>query len=148
MTQNDPTEFVPLYQAIAKVKAELGPIIKDKTNPFYQSKYTDINGLLEVVEPLLAKHGLLLLQPIMSDGNYDIVRTSIFHIETGTQIASSKRIASTLTDPQKEGGAITYYRRYTLQSLLGLRAEDDDGNGASGNKKSTPKKKVVISDDF
>jgi hypothetical protein len=33
-----------------------------------------------------------------------------------------------LQDPQKLGSAITYYRRYTLQSLLGLQAEDDDGN--------------------
>ena len=36
-----------------------------------------------------------------------------------------------LQDPQKLGSAITYFRRYTLQSLLGLQAEDDDGNKAS-----------------
>ena len=39
-----------------------------------------------------------------------------------------------ISDPQKLGGAITYYRAYTLQSLLGLQAEDDDGNTASGRK--------------
>ena len=33
-----------------------------------------------------------------------------------------------LTDPQKMGSAITYYRRYSLQSLFLLQAEDDDGN--------------------
>ena len=45
-----------------------------------------------------------------------------------------------ITDPQKLGGAITYYRRYTLQSLLGLQAEDDDGNTASGRQvESQPK---------
>ena len=38
-----------------------------------------------------------------------------------------------LTDPQKLGSAITYYRRYTLASLLGLQAVDDDGNIASNN---------------
>jgi hypothetical protein len=37
-----------------------------------------------------------------------------------------------LQDPQKLGSAITY-RRYTLQSLLGLQAEDDDGNKAKRN---------------
>jgi len=41
------------------------------------------------------------------------------------------------TDPQKLGSEITYYRRYTLQSLLALQAEDDDGNKAS---RPAPKK--------
>ena len=36
-----------------------------------------------------------------------------------------------ITDPQKLGSCITYYRRYTLSSLLGLQSEDDDGNTAS-----------------
>jgi hypothetical protein len=35
------------------------------------------------------------------------------------------------SDPQKMGGAITYYRRYSLLALLGLAPEDDDGNAAS-----------------
>ena len=34
-------------------------------------------------------------------------------------------------DAQKIGSAITYFRRYTLASLLGLQAQDDDGNSAS-----------------
>jgi hypothetical protein len=41
-----------------------------------------------------------------------------------------------IADPQKMGSAVTYYRRYMLQSLLLLRAVDDDGNIASG--KATP----------
>ena len=45
-----------------------------------------------------------------------------------------------LTDPQKIGSAITYYRRYTLQSLLGIQAEDDDANKASG--KETKKERI------
>jgi hypothetical protein len=42
-----------------------------------------------------------------------------------------------MDDPQKLGSAVTYYRRYTLQSLLGLQAEDDDANSASQAVKST-----------
>jgi len=37
-----------------------------------------------------------------------------------------------IADPQKLGSCITYYRRYTLASLLGLQAVDDDANVASG----------------
>jgi hypothetical protein len=44
-----------------------------------------------------------------------------------------------IQDPQKLGSAITYYRRYTLQSLLGLQAEDDDGNTATKQVKEERK---------
>ena len=43
-----------------------------------------------------------------------------------------------LSDPQKLGSCITYYRRYTLASLLALQAVDDDANMAS-NTTEPPK---------
>ena len=49
---------------------------------------------------------------------------------------------ASLSDPQKMGSMITYYRRYTLQSLLGLQAEDDDANAAS-KASQAPEKKWV-----
>jgi hypothetical protein len=124
-----------LYKKLAAVKKEIGAISKDSTNPFFKSKYFDINGLLKHVEPLLDDNGLLLLQPIV-DGN---VYSQIIDVESGDKVDSSMTMQE-LTDPQKMGSMITYYRRYTLQSLLGLQAEDDDGNAASKAKKSTPSK--------
>jgi len=47
-----------LYKALGKVKSEVGAISKEETNPFFKSKYFDINGLLKHVEPLLEKNGL------------------------------------------------------------------------------------------
>ena len=48
-----------------------------------------------------------------------------------------------LNDPQKLGSCVSYYRRYTAQSLLGLQATDDDANLASSKtkvaQKSSPK---------
>ena len=115
-----------LYKKIAKVKSEIGKISKNKENPFFKSAYFDINALLEHVEPLLEKNGLLLLQPL-KDGK---VQTYIFDLETN-EFEYSEMILPDIADPQKIGSAITYYRRYTLQSLLGLQAEDDDGNKAT-----------------
>ena len=37
-------------------------------------------------------------------------------------------------NPQKMGSAITYAKRYGLQSLYGLASDDDDGNSASEKK--------------
>jgi hypothetical protein len=115
-----------LLKALSNVKKEVGSLSKTETNPFFKSKYFDINGLIQQVDPLLEKYGLLLLQPI-ENGN---VISKIYHVETAESVSSSI-ILPNLTDPQKLGSAITYYRRYTLQSLLGLQAEDDDGNKAS-----------------
>jgi hypothetical protein len=67
-----------------------------------------------------------MLQPI-AEGK---VCTVIFDVETELSIESSIMLPA-LQDPQKLGSAITYFRRYTLQSLLSLQAEDDDANKAS-----------------
>ena len=126
--------MIELLKALSLAKKEIGKISKDSTNPFFKSQYFDINQLLEHVEPVLESHGLMILQPIHND----YVRTVIYHIESGENIESSIKLDD-LRDPQKVGSAVTYYRRYTLQSLLSLQAEDDDANKASGNNKKENK---------
>lgn len=125
---------IKLLQNLAKVKSEIGKISKDNTNPFFKSNYFDVNTLLEHVEPLLQKFGLVLLQPIEDNK----VRTEIYNVEDGQFIFSEMELPN-LNDPQKLGSAITYFRRYTLQSLLGLQAEDDDGNSASKGQANSTK---------
>jgi hypothetical protein len=115
-----------IYRKLLAAKKEIGKISKDSTNPFFKSKYFDVNALLEHVEPILQHYGLVLLQPIKNNAVFTIIVDS----ESGEQIDSGITLPN-LTDPQKLGSAITYYRRYTLQSLLGLQAEDDDANKAS-----------------
>jgi hypothetical protein len=71
----------------------------------------------------------MIVQPI----EQGVVNTSIYHIESGNYIASGIELPN-IQDPQKLGSAITYYRRYTLASLLALQSTDDDGNLASKKK--------------
>ena len=120
-----------IYSRLFKLKEKVGKISKDSKNPFFKSKYFDVNSLLENIEPLCHENNLLLLQPII--GNK--VCTKIIDIESGEEVISEIELPN-ITDPQKLGSAITYYRRYTLQSLLGIQAEDDDANKASA--KATP----------
>lgn len=115
-----------IYNKLFKLQQEIGAVSKDANNPFYKSKYFDINSLIKQLNPLLAKHKLLLIQPIMDN----MVTSRIFCIDNGGSVDSSLTLPE-INDPQKLGSAITYYRRYTLASLLGLQAEDDDGNLAS-----------------
>jgi len=126
-----------IYQKLADAKAEIGAISKDSTNPFYKSKYFDINNLLAHVEPILLKHGLLCLQPIING----VVITQIFDIEIehGCCIESSIPLTDE-NDPQKLGSQISYFRRYTLSSLLAIQAEDDDANSAKPKPQPTKPK--------
>lgn len=114
-----------LLVKLASVKKEIGTLSKNASNPFFKSKYLDLNEILTHLEPLLEKNGLILLQPVTGE----TVCTQIHDIVSGQSVTSCINIPS-LNDPQKIGSAITYYRRYSLQSLLALQAEDDDGNKA------------------
>jgi len=124
-----------IYKKIFAVRNEVGKLSKTETNPFFKSKYFDINGLIENVRPLFEKQKLLLLQPIISN----CVVSQIIDIDSGEKVESSIELPTSI-DPQKIGSAITYYRRYTLQSLLGLETEDDDGNKAATPPKPQPVK--------
>jgi hypothetical protein len=115
-----------LYLKLAEVKREVGKVSKNSKNPHFKNTYADLNALIDAVEPILLEKGLLMLQPI-AEGK---VCTVIFDVETELSIESSIFLPA-LQDPQKLGSAITYFRRYTLQSLLSLQAEDDDANKAS-----------------
>ena len=115
-----------IYRKIFEAKQEIGILTKDSKNPFFKSNYLSLNGLIEAVEEVLVKHDLLILQPITDNK----VCTMLIDAKDGENIISSITLPS-IQDPQKLGSAITYYRRYTLQSLLGLQAEDDDGNLAA-----------------
>jgi len=122
--------------------AEIQPITKDKQNPHFRSRYADINTMLAEVKPILQKHGLILLQPI-EDGQ---VITRIIDGESGQTLCESSLPLSGTGTPQQRGSEITYYRRYTLQSLLSLEAEDDDGNAASATH-SAPAPQAKQEDD-
>lgn len=127
-----------IYKKLFEAKKEIGAISKDSRNPFFKSKYFDINQLLEHTEPILQKHELLLLQPIKEG----LVISEILDIETGEKVSSEMALTN-ITDPQKRGSEITYYRRYTLASLLGMQAEDDDANKASNKRTSTVKQSMT-----
>ena len=127
------SEEKTLHEKLYNLQSEVGAISKDSTNPFFKSKYFDINGLLSHIQPLLKKNRLLLIQPI-EDGK---VKSVIRDVDSNESF-SSEMVLPEISDPQKMGSAITYFRRYTLQSLLALQAEDDDGNSASRQAKKKP----------
>ncbi len=122
-----------IYQKLHMAKQSMGKVVKNATNPHLKRNYADINSIIDTVEPILLDHGLLLIQPIIDEK----VCTIIVDVETGDKIDCYLTLPP-ITDAQKLGGAITYFRRYTLVSLLSLQAVDDDGHEASRAPKAKP----------
>jgi hypothetical protein len=112
-----------IHTKLLKAISKMEKIKKDSNNPFYKSKYYDINSLLETVKPILHEEGLVLLQPIENN----CVVSRIYDVDTGDFVDSSMKIPD-IDDPQKIGSCVSYFRRYTLSSLLSVEAEDDDAN--------------------
>jgi hypothetical protein len=125
----------PLQRLMA-AQMEIQAIVKDKINLHFKKYYADINTMLAEVKPALHKHGLFIIQPI-EEGH---VITRIIDSETGNMLCESSLQLSGQGNPQQRGSEITYYRRYTLQSLMALEAEDDDANSASTPAPSAPAK--------
>jgi len=121
-----------LWFKLWKAKQEIGKVSKGKDNPFFKSKYADLNALLEATEPILLKYDLILLQPIVNG----YVCTRIIDIESGEFVESSL-LLPVVNDPQKQIAGVTYFRRATIQSLLSLQAIDDDGNEIAKTVKNT-----------
>lgn len=134
-----------LSQALVKFHANLKPIRKDAQNPFFESDYLTLSGILDAVRQPLAANGLALIQSMRVNDSTTILVTKLIH-ESGEEI-SSEMIMPVLNDPQKLGSLITYYKRYQLQALLGISTadEDDDGNSVSIPRpiKQLPTKEVV-----
>lgn len=129
------TETKSIYEKLLDFQTNIDAIKKDGKNSFFkkpngkESTYATLPNILENVKPILNALKLVLTQPIINGEVYSIVTCT----ETKEFVQSSVSLPTNL-NAQQIGSAITYFRRYTLTSLLSLEIdEDDDANLASGN---------------
>ena len=119
-----------LATALNKAQSEMSGAKKKETNPFFKKKYADMNSVVDAVRIPFSENGLSYSQfPLFESGCVG-VETILMH-ESGEWISSVLMLPMTKQDPQAAGSAITYARRYSLQSIAGIPSEDDDGNHAS-----------------
>ena len=126
-----------LFKALADFQQEVPAIYEGSTG--YGYKYADLKQILAVINPILKKHKLGFTQLL----NNSSLETIVFHTESGENISSSVEIPQDVTLKgmnafQVLGSAITYYRRYSLSSILGLVTDSD--NDASAPKAKQPVK--------
>ena len=120
------------------VQKDIKAITKSESNPFFKSKYFDINLVVAALRPVFNDNGIVVLQPLAELNGKPAIRTLVLDSETGESIDSITPLIEN-SDPQKFGGIITYTRRYALTSMFLLEGEDDDdANRASGNVSKAP----------
>ena len=128
-----------LYRKVWDAKREIGKVYRNAKNPHFKHNYADLNGILDTVEPVLHDFGLILLQPIKDNK----VISQLICVDSGDMIESSIDLPA-ITNPQQLGSAISYFRRYTLSSLLSISTTDDDD--ASLASKALPSKPAASDD--
>lgn len=127
--------MIKLAGALLKAQKEMGGATKGTSNLYFKSKYADYGAVLEVVKEPLNNNGILVLQPHCFQDGKSVVETRLVHAESGESISSfTEVVCKEANNPQALGSAITYARRYGLQSLLSIPTEDDDGNAGSGKQ--------------
>lgn len=118
-----------LLMALAAAQAEIENATKGSVNPAFRSRYADLAEVLNTVRPVLARHGLCIMQSTAFDGATVSVTTVLGH-KDGGWASSCASCVPAKTDAQGIGSATTYLRRYSLAAIAGVAQEDDDGNSA------------------
>jgi hypothetical protein len=126
-------QFDIVFKQLMLAKKQMGSVVKkDSDNSFHKSKYASLGAHLELCEETLDDHGLILFQAGNAIGDKPFLVATICHPESGQWLKSYFPLPNPKNDSQGLGGAITYMRRYSINAMLGLSAEDDDGETAAG----------------
>lgn len=121
-----------LAGALAAAQSEMTFARKDSTNPFLNSKYSDLAAVWDAVRVPLTKNSLCVTQFPTGDA-----LTTVLAHKSGQYIASTMPIKTgrndARNDAQAYGSALTYARRYALSAIVGIAQDDDDGEGTNKN---------------
>ena len=125
------TKQVGLASALAAAQLEMKNPRMDSTNPHFRNRYASLAAVRDAVVPLLARHGISLMQNLTTTERGIGCETILLHTSGETLRFGPLVLPATKADAQGFGSAATYARRYTLMAIAGVVGdEDDDGEGA------------------
>lgn len=129
-----------LAAALSKAQAELPPVKFDSVNPFLKNKYASLGAVIEAARATIAKHGLSVSQLTFGEEGTAGVETVLMHT-SGEWISQSISMPigeeKGKSSAQVAGSIVTYLRRYSLASILGIYS-DEDGDGNESKPVSKP----------
>ena len=128
LTSESITAIMP---AFIKAQGNFAPALKKAENPHFKSKFVALDGVIDAVSDALRAEGIAIMQQTdVTENGGTILISRLIH-ESGEWIAGRYPVHPVKSDPQGEGSALTYARRYALMALVGIAPEDDDGNAAT-----------------
>lgn len=125
-----------LHAAMAKAFAAIEGATKDTNNPFFKTKYADLSSVVAAIKPALVANELFFTQSSHERDGGVCVETFVHHADGGSMSFGSLFVPASKNDAQAYGSAMTYARRYSLQTAFGVCPEDDDGNAAVTHTKA------------
>jgi len=133
------TAINELAAALSKAQAKIEGAVKDSTNPFFKSKYADLQSVVDAIRAPFAENNLAVTQTTDFDKECGIcIITTLMH-SSGQWIRGALPIMAIKQDPQGTGSAISYARRYALAAIAGVYQCDDDSESAHGRNHQAPK---------
>ena len=124
--------------ALVRAQRGFGPALKTSSNPAFRTKYAKLENCIDAVIDALNDNGIMLMQQTHPCEDGVIVETLFIHESGETMSGGKLHVPAAKHDPQGYGGALTYARRYSLQSACGIAPEDDDGNIATSAMQPKP----------
>ncbi len=134
-------ELKDLFTALSKAQAEMETAELSSENPFFKTRYADLAAIVKASRPALTKHGLSIIQQIIThEDGQTMLHTMLCHT-TGQWVESRVRIVPPKNDVQSIGSYITYLRRYSIAAICGIvSSDDDDGQMAVAHNQPTQPK--------
>lgn len=126
-----------IYKDFLKAQRAFRPVIKNSVNPHFKNKYADLSSVIDAVIDALHENGFALTQHTFPEKDGIRVNTSLLHITGQSLYLGELFIPSPKNDAVSFGSALSYARRYSLLTSLGLAPEDDDG------ARATPKQSAI-----
>lgn len=124
---------IKLLTALLAAKQAFRGAHKGSKNSHFGNAYATLEDVLEAVEPALHANGLLLTQELsVEDTRVPTLITQLWHVESGQSLRTVQVLAPGRADNHSLAGAVTYFRRTQIKTLLCIAETDDDGNEASG----------------
>ena len=140
---NHSESIAKLATALSIVQGKLTHAKKDSANPFFKSKYADLESVWDACRSLLAENGLCVMQFPGEFLEGCMSLDTILAHSSGEYIKQTMEVPVTKLDPQGVGSALTYMRRYALAAVVGVVQADDDANAAVVSKSSSAMKTIA-----
>ena len=129
-------EAETLHTAMAKAFSAIEAATKDSENPAFKQggkaiRYADLASVIGAIKPALAANNLFFTQHPQPADHGVCIETFLHHAGGESMSLGTLYVPANKQDAQGFGSAITYARRYALQTAFGVPTEDDDGNAAA-----------------